>query len=198
MTIDVDWGGTAANPYRILIPRADMPLVQASPEIRELDVNQFRKDLRTLEAATPGAPFPETHRHQTETTLSGTTFARQVEILAPYMVEFEDGQYSVRAVGANHNLLDVKVNNQVSLLVVLSAGLVNPDIGEAVLDASLSSHVQDGTIGDAISKLYALSGLDASKPLTVTPTRRFVGPDGSPDVDQEIATNAGVVTVTRQ
>src|SRR5574342_1225936 len=133
--LDVDWAGAASNPYRIFIPRADMPIVQVSPEIRELDVNQFRLDLRTIEATVPGAPWPETHRHQTETVLSGTTFARQVEILSPYRVEFEDGQYSVRAVGANHNILDVKVNNQVSLVVILSAGLVNPDIGGAVLDA---------------------------------------------------------------
>lgn len=129
MAIDVDWAGTATNPYRIFIPRADLTLVQASPEIRELDVDVFRKDLRTIEATVAGAPWPETHRHQTEAALSGTTFARIVEILAPYQVEFEDGQYSVRAVGANHNILDVKVNNQVSLAVFLSSGLINsPDI----------------------------------------------------------------------
>jgi len=121
-----------------------------------------------------------------------------VEILSPYRVEFEDGQYSVRAVGANHNILDVKITNQVSLVVVLSAGLVNPNVGGAVLDALTVDHLQNGTVGDAIAKVYALLGLDVSKPLVVTPTRRYVGASGSPDVDQTINTNAGVVTVTRQ
>ena len=124
MAIDVDWAGTATNPYRIFIPRADMPIVQASPEIRELDVHLLRLDLRTIEATAPGAPWPETHQHVTETVISGFTYARFVRILPPYVVEFEDGQYAVRAVGANHNILDVKVANQVSLAVQNSAGLI--------------------------------------------------------------------------
>lgn len=130
MALDVDWAGSdPTNPYRIFVPRADMAIVQASPEVRELNVDAFRRDLRTLEAGVEGGPWPDTHNHKTESVLSGTTFARIVEILDPYLVEFEDGQYSVRAVGANHNLLDVKVNNQVSLAVFLSSGLINsPDI----------------------------------------------------------------------
>lgn len=132
MAIDVDWPGTATNPYRIFIPRADMPIVQISPEIRELDLDVFRKELRSVEAAEPGAPWPETHQHVTETTLSGTVYARIVRITPPYTVEFEDGQYAVRAVGANHNILDVKVANQVSLLVQNSAGLINSPTIDAI------------------------------------------------------------------
>lgn len=121
MAIDIFWATT----QRIFIPRADMPIVQASPEIRELDVDVFRLELKDLEASVEGMPWPDTHRHVTETTLSGFTYARLFEILAPYTVEFEDGQYSVRTVGANHNILDVKINNQVSLAVQNSAGLIN-------------------------------------------------------------------------
>lgn len=129
MAIDIDWAGTAVNPYRILVPRADMPIVQSSPEIRELDVDVFRKELRSLEAAQAGAPWPETHDHVTQFTLAGFTYARLVKILTPYTVEFEDGQYAVRAVGANHNILDVKVANQVSFASQNSAGLVVTDSG---------------------------------------------------------------------
>jgi hypothetical protein len=150
MAVDVDWAGADTNPYRIFIPRADMPVVQASPEIRELDVDQLRLELRSLEAAAPGAPWPETHVHQTETLLSGTTFARIVEILAPYQVEFEDGQYSVRAIGANHNILDVKVNNQVSLAVFLSSGLINsPEIQDASFDGVVAIDVASPFAGTA-------------------------------------------------
>lgn len=146
MAIDVDWAGTDTNPYRIYVPRADMPIVQASPEIRELDVDVFRKALRTAEAEVFGVPWPETHEHQTESVLSGTTFARIVRILPPYQIEFEDGQYSVRSVGANHNILDVKVNNQVSLAVFLSSGLINsPDIQQSSFNAAVAVDPQNLT-----------------------------------------------------
>jgi len=45
MAIQVDWAGTSVTPggfaYEIYIPKADLTLVQASPEIRELDINPF-------------------------------------------------------------------------------------------------------------------------------------------------------------
>lgn len=122
MAIDIFWATTK----RIFVPRADMSIVQASPEIRELNVDTFRKALKDLEAAAEGMPWPDTHRHNGEVVLSGITYARFVTILAPYTVEFEDGQYGVRTVGANHNILDVKIANQVSLLTQNSAGLTTP------------------------------------------------------------------------
>jgi len=124
MTIGIAWATT----QRIFVPRADMALVQAVPEIRELDVDAFRKDLRSLEASVEGMPWQPTHRHVTETTLSGVVYARFVAILPPYQVEFEDGQYTVRAVGANHNIADVKVTNQVSLITQNSAGLIETQV----------------------------------------------------------------------
>lgn len=137
MAIDIAWATTK----RIFIPRADMPIVQSSPEIRELNVNSFRIALKNMEASVDGMPWPDTHRHVTETTLSGTVYARLIEILAPYTVEFEDGQYSVRTVGANHNILDVKINNQVSLAVQNSAGLINsPEI--ALLRKALTNRLE--------------------------------------------------------
>jgi hypothetical protein len=52
------------------------------------------------------------------------SYARTLEIINGYTVEFEDGQYVARCIGANHNLADVKVLNQVSLVIGNSAGLV--------------------------------------------------------------------------
>jgi len=108
-----------------------MPIVQSSPEIRELNVDTFRLALKDLEAGVAGIPWPDTHNHVTETVLSGTTYARIVSILAPYTVEFEDGQYGVRTTGANHNILDVKIANQVSLLTQNSAGMIVTSGGSA-------------------------------------------------------------------
>lgn len=125
MAIDVDWTGIATVPYRIFIPRTDMPIVQVSPEIRSLDVAQFKQDLGTLQADEEGIMWTDTFTHVGEVVLSGVTYARFVEIIAPYSVEFEDGQYTVIASGANHNIADVKVANQVSLVTQNSAGLIN-------------------------------------------------------------------------
>lgn len=94
-----------------------------------LDVNAFRNALKDLEDDPEGMVISDTHRHSTESTLSGTTYARQVEILAPYTVEFEDGMYQVECVGANHNILDRKVVNSVSLIIGNSAGLISVNTG---------------------------------------------------------------------
>lgn len=119
MAISVDWGSKV-----IFVPRTDMPIVQASPEVRELDLDQFRLDLRSLESTEAGIPFPDTHRHNTEYTISGFTYARSVEIINGYTVEFEDGTYGVTATGANANVLDVKVANSVSYNSQNSGGLL--------------------------------------------------------------------------
>jgi hypothetical protein len=111
----------------ITIPKADLSLIQASPEIRGLDVDAFRLELKDWEASADGRPWPDTHVHNTQVLLAGTTFARTVEIIDPYFVTIEDGQYAVEASGANHNIADVLTVNQVSFRTFNSGGLiVNP------------------------------------------------------------------------
>lgn len=90
----------------------------------QLDVNTFRLALKSLEDDVEGMPFQDTHFHNTETTLAGVTYARQFAVRSPYTVTFEDGQYTVVPVGANHNLADVKNTNQVSMITSNSAGLI--------------------------------------------------------------------------
>lgn len=109
----------------ITIDRADMPIIQASPEVRQLDVSAFRLDLKDLEATELGMPWPRTHNNQSPTTLSGQDYARLVEVIAPYFITFEDGQYAVSLFGANNNVVDVKTQNQVSVVANNSAGLIN-------------------------------------------------------------------------
>jgi len=117
----------SVNPltHVIYVPKADLTLIQANPEVRELNLNAFRLELKDWEDGEEGIPQLKTHDHNTEVTLSGLTYARIIEILSPYTVEFEDGQYTINCVGANHNLADVKISNQVSLIVNNAAGLIN-------------------------------------------------------------------------
>lgn len=117
----------------ITIPQADLTLVSGS--LYELDVNAFREELKDLEDSETGITFPDTHRHNTEVTLSGVTYARTFEVINGYTITFEDvgSPYTVRCVGANHNIADVKNVNQVSLIIGNSAGLIVREIGTSGL-----------------------------------------------------------------
>lgn len=118
MAISVNWITGV-----IYVPQADLNFLGGS--IYQLDVDAFRLILRDLEDDPDGRPWQKTHNHNTEVTLSGVTYARIFEILAPYTVEFENGNYSVSCTNANHNIADRKVVNSVSLIINNSAGLTN-------------------------------------------------------------------------
>jgi hypothetical protein len=121
MEVSIDWGTKV-----IYIPRADLTLVQSVPtEIREMDLDWFRFQLKGLEDDPEGMPFPDTHRHNTEATVAGLTLARVIEIINGYSITFEDGQYAVNLVGANSNVGDVVNVNQVSVRSFNSAGLIS-------------------------------------------------------------------------
>lgn len=119
--ISIDWKNRV-----IFIPRNDLTLIQSFPvEIRELNINWFRLQLKSLEDSEDGMLFPDTHRHNTEVSLGGLTFARVVEIINDYTIEFEDGQYAVNLTGANTNAGDRVNVNQVSVRSANSAGLIS-------------------------------------------------------------------------
>lgn len=118
--VEVLWGEK-----RIIVPRLALELVQTTPSVvYNLDLNEFRNTLKGLEDDDAGMPFPQTHRHNTTVVLSGITFARVIEIINDYTIEFEDGQYAVNLVGANSNVADRVIVNQVSVRAANSAGLV--------------------------------------------------------------------------
>jgi len=121
MAITIDWGNK-----NIMVPRNDMVLVQIAPtEIRTLDLNQFRLELKDLEDDDVGMSFPTTHKHNTTVNVGGVELARVIEIINGYTVTFEDGQYAVNLSGANSNVGDVTNVNQVSVRSANSAGLVS-------------------------------------------------------------------------
>lgn len=137
-------------------------------DIYELDVNQFRLDLKDWEDSEVGVVMPDTHKHTTSTTLSGVTYARFVEILFPYTVTFEDvgTPYTVKCVGANHNIGDRKNVNQVSLIIGNSAGLIEVATGAgpsaaaiagAVWDEASGAHVIAGSFGELQAGLASLA-----------------------------------------
>ena len=152
MAIYVDWGTKIIH-----IPKADLSVVQLTPtEIRELDLNVFRLTLKDIEDGEEGMPYPRTHNHNPPVSVGGVSLARVVEILDPYTVTFEDGQYAVNLFGANSNVGD-KVNvNQVSVRSANSAGLVN------------SAEIEYGSFGGSVH-VDVVNGLAGTLYPTGTP-----------------------------
>jgi len=111
----------------IFVPQADLTFITGS--LYELDTNAFRLLLKDWEDSADGMVFPDTHRHNTQVTVAGTTYARTLEIINHWKVEFENGLYTVRLVGSNNNIFDVEngilVRNNVSVIPTNSAGLIN-------------------------------------------------------------------------
>lgn len=144
----------------ITVPRADMPIIQASPEVRELDTTAFFDDLKLLEASVEGMPWPDTQRHNLSYVISGITYAESLEVIAPYTVTFEDGQYAVSLKGTNNNIIDRANTNQVRILANNSAGLIDVPITQADKDAIVTqvfAQVLEGseTFAEAIRLIRA-------------------------------------------
>lgn len=136
----------------ITIPQADLTLVGGT--LYELDTNQFRLDVGILLASEPYIWLDYAFQHNTEVTVAGTTFARIIEFINGFSIEFEDGQYTVRLAGSNNNIFDVEngilQQNQVQVIAQNSAGLVVISTGDNVDTDKVIGAIEDwGVIGAA-------------------------------------------------
>ena len=135
----------------ISVPQADLTLISGT--LYELDTNQFRLDLASIQGSEEGIWADTMFSHNTEVTIAGTTFARTIEIINGYSIEFEDGQYTVRLVGSNNNIFDVQggilVQNQVQVLPTNSAGLINAFAD--ILDENVTTHNDVNSVGEALN-----------------------------------------------
>ncbi len=127
MAISINWSTKI-----ITVPQADLTAMGGG--VYQLDVDAFRLALKNIEDSEEGSVFPDTHRHSTQVTLSGVTYARTFEVINGYTVTFQDTgtPYTVLCVGANHNLADVKNVNQVSLIIGNAAGLISVTSGSGL------------------------------------------------------------------
>lgn len=136
MAVSINWATRVIN-----IPQADLTPVSAG--LFQLDVNWLRLALKDIEDGVDGVSFPDTHRHNTQVTLSGVTYARTFEVINGYTITFQDtgSPYTVRCVGANHNVADVKNVNQVSLIIGNSAGLITVATGAGPTSGEIATAV---------------------------------------------------------
>lgn len=160
------------NTFIITIPQTDLSFVSGT--LWELDTEAFRLELKDWEDSEEGMAYPDTHTHNTEVTVAGVTYARGIEVSAPYSITFEDtypSLYAVRLVGSNNNIFDIEngILNQNSVQVIPgnAAGLIVHNI----LSGSGLSDAQDEKLDD----LHKLQGLDSDNPMTVTPSSRDAG-----------------------
>ena len=167
MSISIHWPTKVIN-----VPQGDLTLVSGT--LYELDVNVLRLALKDLEDGEEGMPYPTTHNHNTELTLSGVTYARSVEFINGYALTFEDtgSPYTVRCVGANHNLADVtNYTSEVSLIIGNSAGLIVVSIGSGLSSAQderlsrIEKFLRNKRITDPATGLQTVFDDDNSTPL---------------------------------
>ena len=155
--ITIDWGTLI-----ISVPQSYLTLIGGA--FYEMDIDQFRLDLKDLEDSQQGIPFPDTHEHFTEVVLGGVTYARVVNIINGYTISFEDTgtPYRVTLTGANSNISDVtNLVANVSIDSRNSAGLVNnsADLAQNVWDYLLANPtIPDSTL-DALKKILTRSAL---------------------------------------
>lgn len=143
-SISVNWATKV-----IFVPRTYLTLIQPYPtEIRELNLNNFRLILKSLEDDEDGISYLQTHIHNTEVLLGGIVYARVIEIINDYTITFEDGQYAVNLVGANSNVGDRVNLNQVSVRSANSAGLIsNQAIEYSSYNGGITVDANNGVAG---------------------------------------------------
>lgn len=201
--VDADYAQSGVTIYwsrrEIFVPRTYAPLISTVPsEVRQLDVDAFRRDLKLLEATETGMPFPDTHRHNTTVIVGGLTLARVVEFINDYTITFEDGEYTVALLGANTNLNDVVNRNSVGVTPNNSAGLVEIERVVLVPETQLVEVAAQGLTPQQellLLEVYRLLGLDPTRPLVVTSDQREAGPELVQSISED---QDGTVTVTRE
>lgn len=186
MTISVD-----PATFVISVPKADLTLVTGT--LFEHDTEAFRLELIDFEDSELGMVMPRTHIHNTKVTIVGVTYARFIEMVSPYSIEYENGTYSVRLAGSNNNFFDVEngilVQNTVQLISQNSAGLLVVTTGsglDAGQDAKLTS------VEAKTEELWKTRGLEVGNPVTITPSG-VDSDDGDIDLD---LTGDGIATTT--
>jgi len=114
------------------VPQSDLTLVSGT--LYDADTDQIRKDMFTLLASESYIWLPDAFVHNAEVTVAGTTYARLIEMINNFSIQFTPNtQWTVRLVGSNNNMFDAQngilIQNQVQVIPTNSAGLItNPEI----------------------------------------------------------------------
>jgi len=111
----------------VTVPQSDCVLVSGT--IYTLDTNWFKNQLNTELSGEPHIWVEDIYTHNTQYIVAGVTYARSVQIINGWSVEFSpDAQWTVILEGSNNDIFDVAggilVQNQVQVIPTNSAGLI--------------------------------------------------------------------------
>jgi hypothetical protein len=153
----MDWATKTFTVYQ-----ADMTFLGGV--VYKLDVEALRTELHALQWGVIGITFEDIFFHNTEVTISGTTFVRVLGIINGYTMTISPaGAYQVSCTGANHNLQDVYnnltgptllPNNSAGLIAAPAGGGTPPTpaaVADAVWDEQRDEHTTPGSYGEPIS-----------------------------------------------
>ena len=124
MSISINWLTKTFS-----VPQSDLTLIGGT--LYEMDTNvDFRHKVNEIMAGEEGIVYEDPISHNTEYVVSGVTYARKIEMINSYKLQFTpDSQWSVRLAGSNNNLFDIYggtlVQNQVQVIPQNSAGLIS-------------------------------------------------------------------------
>lgn len=146
MTLD-----PATKVFTIL--QADLTLVTGT--LYSADTDELRKEMNALLASENYIWMETSYLHNTEVTISGTTYARTLSTINGYSYTFSpNSQWSVRLEGSNNDFWDIEAGNlnqnQVQVIPTNAAGLIRNEaqsIGQGDLD-NIADAVWIEQIGD--------------------------------------------------
>ena len=147
----------------------------------------FRTAVNDLLDDEAGMPLPNAISHNTEVVVAGVTYARFIELINGYSIQFTPNtQWTVELTESNNNLHDVAngvlVQNQVQVITTNSAGLQTVTSGSGLSAAQATQLVE----------IYTRLGLNVSDPITDT-TSGIDSDSGDIDINR---TGDGTTTST--
>lgn len=133
--------------HLITIPQTDLTFISGT--LYQHDTDAFRLELKTWEATLVGMAHQKTNDHNTEVTIAGIIYARSINMLSPYTVEYENGFYSVILAGSNNNIWDIQsgllFQNNVQVIPGNAAGLIVAETGTSGLTPQESAALIQNT-----------------------------------------------------
>ena len=164
MAITIDWPSGV-----ISVQQSDTDiLTDLGGGLYKFDTDAFRLELKDLEDSEEGMPWTRTHLHNTTVAISGVTYVRAIELLAPYTIQFlPNSQWSVLMDGqSNNNFHDVQAGrltqNQVQVIPQNSAGNTVVETGVS----GLTTAEADDLLLAATEAELARKLMDADRVLT--------------------------------
>lgn len=165
---------------RVTIPQADLTFVSGT--LYTFDTEQYMRDLNALLDDENYIWMPDAFVHNTEVTILGTTYARQILNANGWSLTFENLSMTVQYSGSNNDLFDsengVLINQPlVNVIGNNSAGLVT---------------------SNEITEMHQDMGLDSANPVTITENTADTSYDQtSTGITKEIRTSGSDKTITR-